>query len=91
MHLAYFHAPGCTVCHEKAPLVQEIAASEELELQQWDLSEESGRAEAERTRTRQVPTLALVHGDRVPFRLIGRMITAENVRFLLARYAAPGR
>lgn len=85
MHLAYFHAPWCGVCHEKAPLVDQIAASVGLELEDWDIDEERGHAEAERRRVRTVPTLALVWGERVPFRLVGRMITPENVRYLLAQ------
>jgi thiol-disulfide isomerase/thioredoxin len=87
MHFAYFHAPWCGVCHEKAPLVEQIAASAKLALQRWDIEEEAGRAEAEHRRIKTVPTLALIHGERVPFRLIGRMITPENVEYLLAHFA----
>lgn len=87
MHLAYFHAPWCGVCHEKAPVVEQIASDVRLELAHWDIEDADGRAEAERRRIKTVPTLALVHGDRVPFRLVGRMITPENVRHLLARFA----
>jgi thiol-disulfide isomerase/thioredoxin len=83
MYLAYFHAPWCSVCHEKAPVVEQIAESEKLSLRSWDIEEADGRAESERRRIKTVPTLALIHGERVPFRLIGRMITPENVRFLL--------
>ncbi len=90
MHLAYFHAPWCGVCHEKAPLVEEIAASASLELQRWNIEDEIGRAEAERRRIKTVPTLALIHGERVPFRLIGRMITSETVHFMLAKFSTDG-
>jgi thiol-disulfide isomerase/thioredoxin len=90
MHLAYFNAPWCGVCHEKAPVVEQIAASAKLELQRWNIEEEAGRAEAERRRIKTVPTLALIHGERVPFRLIGRMITPDNVRFLLATFSNDG-
>ncbi|HET9455141.1 MAG TPA: thioredoxin family protein [Gemmatimonadaceae bacterium] len=86
MHLAYFHAPWCGVCHEKAPVVDDLARESGLELQRWDIEEDAGRAEAERRRIRQVPTLALIFGERVPFRLIGAMITPENVRHLLAMH-----
>ena len=56
------------------------------------IEQADGRGEADRRRIRTVPTLALVHGDRVPFRLVGRMITPENVRHLLAQSApAPDR
>lgn len=89
MHLAYFHAPWCGVCHQKAPLVGQIASSVGLELQGWDIEDDDGREEAERRRIRTVPTLALIHGDRVPFRLVGRMITPDNVRHLLARFSPP--
>lgn len=87
MHLAYFQAPWCGVCHEKAPIVEQIADSANLELQRWNIEEEAGRAEAERRRIKTVPTLALIHGERVPFRLIGRMITPENVQYLLAHFS----
>ena len=90
MHFAYFHAPWCAVCHVKAPLVEELAAAAGLTLETWDIAEVDGRAEAERRRTTTVPTLALIHGDRVPFRLVGRMITPENVRYLLEKYSGAG-
>jgi thiol-disulfide isomerase/thioredoxin len=89
MHLAFFHAPWCGVCHEKAPLVDDLARESGLELQRWDIEDEAGRAEAERRRIKQVPTLALIFGERVPFRLIGAMITPENVRHLLTMHG-PG-
>lgn len=88
MHLAYFHAPWCGVCHQKAPVVEQIAAAAGMDLARWDIDDDDGRAEAERRRVRTVPTLALIHGERVPFRLVGRMITPENVRHLLDRIAA---
>lgn len=87
MHLAFFHAPWCGVCHEKSPVVEEIARSAGLALVRWDLDEPAGREEAERRRVRSAATLALVRGERVPFRLVGRMITPENVRHLLAQLA----
>lgn len=90
MHLAFFHAPWCGVCHEKAPLVAELAREAGLALAEWDIEEEAGRAEAERRRIRQVPTLALLRGERVPFRLVGAMITRENVAHLLAMHGPEG-
>lgn len=87
MHLAWFHAPWCGVCHEKAPVVQQIASDLRLELRRWDIQDDAGRAEADRRRIRTVPTLALIQGERVPFRLVGRMITPENVQHLLARFS----
>lgn len=89
MHLAYFRAPWCGVCHVKAPVAQQIAAEVRLELAHWDIEDDDGRAEADRRRIRTVPTLALIRGERVPFRLVGRMITPQNVRHLLAQLA-PG-
>lgn len=86
MHLAYFHAPWCAVCHEKSPLVETLARDAGLRLERWDIEDEAGRLESERRRIRQVPTLALIHGERVPFRLIGAMITPENVQHLLAMH-----
>jgi thiol-disulfide isomerase/thioredoxin len=90
MHLAFFHAPWCGVCHEKAPVVEQIAQAARMELACWNLEDDEGRAEADRRRIRTVPTLALIRGERVPFRLVGRMITPENVRHLLAQ-CAPDR
>lgn len=90
MRLAFFHAPWCGVCHEKAPLVEQIATSLGLPLESWDIEEERGRAEAERRRIRTAATLALIQGERVPFRLVGRMITPENVRHLLAQVSSAG-
>ena len=86
MHLAYFRAPWCGVCHEKAPLVVEIARDAALDLESWDIEDDAGRTEAERRRITQVPTLALIRGERVPFRLVGAMITRENVNHLLAMH-----
>lgn len=85
MHLAYFHAPWCGVCHEKSPLAEQIASGLRMELARWDIEQDDGRAEADRRRIRTVPTLALIHGERVPFRLVGSMITPENVHHLLAQ------
>jgi thiol-disulfide isomerase/thioredoxin len=85
MHLAYFHAPWCAVCHEKGPLVDELAAETGLTLESWNVDEAEGAAEGERLRIKTVPTLALIHGERVPFKLIGAMITAENVAFQMDR------
>lgn len=87
MHLAFFHAPWCGVCHEKSPVADQIAADAGMDLARWDVEDDDGRAEAERRRIKTVPTLALIHGDRVPFRLVGRMITPENVRHLLAQFS----
>lgn len=85
LKLGYFHAPWCGVCHEKAPLVRELAQTLGLPLEDWDIDEEPGEREAERRRVEQVPTLALLDGERVRFRLVGKMITLENVRHLLAQ------
>ncbi|HSR14899.1 MAG TPA: thioredoxin domain-containing protein [Gemmatimonadales bacterium] len=88
MKLLYFYAPWCTVCQTKSPEADRIAAEAGLELERWDTDTDAGRAEGERYRIRGIPTLALVDGDRVPFRLVGRMITPEYVRQLLDRYRA---
>lgn len=84
MKLAFFHAPWCRVCHEKAPVAERIAAAAGLELERWDVEEPAGAGEAGRRRIRTVPTLALVDGERVRFRLV-RMISPENARHLLGR------
>lgn len=85
MTLAFFHAPWCGVCHEKAPVAEEIGRGAALALERWDVATPAGAAEAERRRIRTVPTLALLDGERVRFRLVGRMITPENTRHLLAQ------
>lgn len=87
MHLSYFRAPWCSVCHEKAPVAEQIASDVGMNLERWDIEDDAGRAEADRRRIKTVPALALIHGDRVPFRLVGRMITPENVRHLLAQFS----
>lgn len=84
MKLGYFHAPWCDVCHEKAPVVREIARAIDLPLEDWDIEEARGKPEAERRRIKTVPTLALLDGERVRFRLVGSMIDLENVKHLLA-------
>lgn len=86
MNLAYFHAPWCGVCHEKSSVADEIAAAAGLPLERWDIEEDDGRAQAEARRIKQVPTLALLLGERVPFRLVGSMITPENAARMLARF-----
>jgi thioredoxin 1 len=90
MHLIFFHAPWCGVCHQKAPVVREIAETAGLPLEEWDIEEPEGAQEAERRRIRTVPTLALVRGERVPFRLVGAMITPENVRHMLSQFSGGG-
>jgi thioredoxin-like negative regulator of GroEL len=92
MNLAYFHAPWCGVCHEKSPVVEQIAADAGLPLERWDIEDDAGRAQAESRRIKTVPTLALIHGERVPFRLVGSMITPDNVAQMLARFtpSTPG-
>ncbi|HEV2150611.1 MAG TPA: thioredoxin family protein [Longimicrobiaceae bacterium] len=90
MKLLYFRAEWCGVCREKGPVVEEAARSLGLPLEVLDWDEERGRAEAEARRIRTVPTLALVHGDRVPFQLVGRMITPENVAHFVARVRPAG-
>jgi hypothetical protein len=65
--------------------VEQIALAVGMALERWDTDDDAGRAEADRRRIKTVPTLALIHGERVPFRLVGRMITPENVRHLLAQ------
>jgi thiol-disulfide isomerase/thioredoxin len=89
VRLLFFHAPWCGVCHQKAPVAREIAEGAGLPLESWDIEEEEGAREAERRKIRQVPTLALVMGERVPFRLVGAMITPETVGAMLDRFRPP--
>jgi thioredoxin 2 len=88
-HFAFFHAPWCGVCHEKAPLVEELAKHYGLALEDFDIEQPAGQAEYERRGVKQVPTLALVRGERMPFRLIGAMTTRENVDHLMRMHAPP--
>ena len=85
MHFLYFRADWCGVCHAKAPVAEEIARERALPLEVLDVDTDPGREAAKRFRIRTVPTLALVDGDRVRFRLIGRMISPESVDFILSR------
>lgn len=89
MKLLYFRADGCGVCHAKAPVAREVASAHGLPLEVLDTDSDAGRAEAETRRIRGIPTLALVDGERVRFRLVGQMITPENVAQLLARMQPP--
>lgn len=84
--LHYFAAEWCGVCREKAPLVAQLAAEAGLPLVVYDVDTDEGRAAFADGRMRGVPTLALHLGERVPFRLVGAMITRENVRHLLAMH-----
>ncbi|HUF27492.1 MAG TPA: thioredoxin family protein [Gemmatimonadaceae bacterium] len=83
--LVYVTTAGCAVCKEKTPLVEELATETGLPLERVDSDTEEGAARAEELRVRGVPTLALIQGERVPFRLLGLMITRENVEHFLAR------
>ena len=82
--LLYFRADWCGVCHEKSPVVEEIARTAALPLEMLDWESEEGQTKAAGLRVKTVPTLALVDGERVRFRLVGAMITPENVAHLVA-------
>lgn len=86
MKLVYFRADWCGVCHEKEPVVDELAAAVGLPVEQVDWESEEGQAKALGLRIKTVPTLALVDGDRVRFRLVGKMITPETARQLIGIY-----
>ena len=86
MKLVFFQAGWCTVCHEKAPVVEEVAETAGLPLEVVDWESEDGQAKAIGLRIQTVPTLALVAGDRVPFRLVGAMITPETAAHLIGMY-----
>jgi hypothetical protein len=89
VELLYYRADGCGVCAQKAPLVRRLADELRLPLRVLQGDEEAGRGEAESLRLKQVPTLALHDGGRVRFRLVGRMITPENVRHLVGAVLPP--
>jgi len=86
MKLLYFRADWCGVCHAKEPVVDEVAAAAALPLERIDWETEEGQAKAIGVRVRTVPTLALVDGERVRFRLVGAMITPETAAHLIGMY-----
>jgi thiol-disulfide isomerase/thioredoxin len=86
MRLLYFRADWCGVCHEKGPVVEELAAGAGLPLDVIDWESEEGQAKAIGLRIQTVPTLALVDGERVRFRLVGRMITPGTAAHLIGMY-----
>jgi thiol-disulfide isomerase/thioredoxin len=90
LKLLYFCADWCGVCHAKRPVAEEIARAHGLPLEVFDVDDPAGRAESEARRVRGIPTLALADGERVRFRLVGSMITPENVAQLVARIPPPG-
>lgn len=83
MKLLYVSAGWCGVCRVKAPVVREFAEQAGLPLEMWDWDDEGVPARAGALRIRTPPTLALVDGDRVRFRLTGAMITPETAARLL--------
>jgi thiol-disulfide isomerase/thioredoxin len=86
MKLLFFQAGWCGVCHEKGPVVDELAAAAGLPLDVVDWESEDGQAKAIGLRIKTVPTLALVDGERVRFRLVGKMITPETAAHLIGMY-----
>lgn len=86
MKLLYFRADWCGVCHEKGPVADALAADLGLPLEPVDWETEEGQAKAIGLRITTVPTLALVDGDRVRFRLVGKMITPETAGHLVGMY-----
>jgi thiol-disulfide isomerase/thioredoxin len=91
LHFAFFHAPWCAVCHEKSSIVEDLAKEYGLSLEQFDTEEPAGRAEYERRGLKQIPTFALVRGERTPFRLVGAMITREHVEHLMRMHGPSGK
>ena len=86
MKLVYFRADWCGVCHEKSPVVDELARTAALPLERVDWESEEGQTKALGLRVKTVPTLALVDGERVRFRLVGAMITPETATHLIGMY-----
>jgi hypothetical protein len=91
VELVYVRADGCGVCEQKGPLVRELAAELALPLRVLDFDDPAAAGEVGALRIRTVPTLALREAARVPFRLVGRMITRENVHHLLSTVSLPAR
>ena len=90
MKLVYFRADWCGVCHEKNPVVDRLAAAAGLPLDVVDWESEDGQTRAIGLRIQTVPTLALVDGERVRFRLVGSAITPETVAHLVGMYRPQG-
>ena len=86
MKLMYFRADWCGVCHEKSPVVDQVAAAAGLPLEVVDWETEAGQTRALGLRIAGVPTLALVDGERVRFRLVGSAITPETAAHLIGMY-----
>jgi thiol-disulfide isomerase/thioredoxin len=84
--LVYVRAEWCGVCREKSPVAEALADDLRLPLEVVDWETEEGRTKALGLRIEQIPTLALVDGDRVRFRLVGRMITPETAAHLVGMY-----
>jgi thiol-disulfide isomerase/thioredoxin len=85
MRLVYLSAAWCGVCQAKAPVAREAAAALGLPLTLLDFDRPEERDQAEALRIARVPTLALVDGERVRFRLVGRAIELETVMHLARR------
>jgi thioredoxin 1 len=88
--LVLFRTAWCRVCHEKAPVAEQIAREMGMELDVHDLEHDPGAALGEAFRITTVPTLALVQGGRARFKLVGAMITPENVAHLVSITRRPG-
>jgi len=89
--LLFFRADWCGVCHEKTPVVDDIARAAGLPLDVVDWETEDGQTRAVGLRVQTVPTLALVDGERVRFRLVGKMITPETATHLIGMYRPAGQ
>jgi thioredoxin-like negative regulator of GroEL len=86
MKLIYVRADWCGVCHQKSPVVDAVAAAAGLPLDLVDWETEEGQTRALGLRVTTVPTLALVDGERVRFRLVGSAITPETAAHLIGMY-----
>jgi hypothetical protein len=89
--LLYYRADGCGVCTARAPVAARIAADAGLPLETRDFAAPAGEAEVERLRIRTVPTLALLDGERVRFRLVGVMIEPATAHRLIEQARATAR
>src|SRR6476660_8625741 len=86
MKLVYVRADWCGVCHEKSPVVDELARTAARPLETVDWETEEGQTKALGLRVKTVPSLALVDGERVRFRLVGSAITRETAAHLIGMY-----
>jgi thiol-disulfide isomerase/thioredoxin len=88
MILKLFRADWCHACHTALPAARDIADALSLPLEAVDVDTDEGRAAQAEAGVRALPTLALVDGARVRFRVSGPMIDLAVVTRLASALSA---